>query len=225
MGIDFGKKFKGFFVEVVEDEEVDEATEQPQEETPAPASTTPAAPVTGVEDQKINDSLMQAIVEANQDGFDYFEFAQLLTQLKPTIPSEQMLFQTAFTSGKVMGASKQKLIETAAHYLKVLLQKKEEFETAVQGQTDQTVTSLGLELQNVDEAVETKNAMIQKLTDEINELAASKTDISNSIAENKAKIEKVQANFVATYNKISSRIQGDVEKINKYVPEGETANA
>lgn len=202
-----------------------ESSPEPEPEVhsqPAAVSVPPPqSAAEGQEDKKIAESLAEAVAEANIEGFDYFEFAQLLNSLKPSMPSEQQLFQTAFTSAKVMKATKQKLIDTANHYLSILNQKNDEFQEAVQQQTNQTVVHLEEELATVDQRIAEKAQEIQKLTDEINELTASKTSVGNQIAENRAKIEVVRNNFNVTISKFVNRIKSDIDKINKYLTEGE----
>jgi methyl-accepting chemotaxis protein len=228
----FGKKLAGFFFEEEEEvqDQAQEATEEKASEEPAEAAPVAPAPVVktatpeGEEDQKIAERLAQAVADNDIEGFDYFEFAQLLASLKPSMPSEQTLFQTAFTSGKVMGADKDKLLSSADHYLKVLAAEKAKFLEMVESQTSQTVTGLEESVADIDEQVAQAGEQIRQLTERINQLTEKKTEVTNQVAENKAKIEKVQNNFEITFAKYVARIQGDIEKIGKYIKE-EPANA
>ena len=220
------KKFMSLIFTSDDSEEKEEVSKSesssPEPEVPHSQPAVSVPPTTeGQEDKKIAESLAEAVAEANIEGFDYFEFAQLLNSLKSSMPSEQQLFQTAFTSAKVMKATKQTLIDTANHYLSILNQKNDEFQEAVQQQTNQTVVHLEEELSTVDQRIAEKAQEIQKLTDEINELTESKTSVGNQITENKAKIEVVRNNFNVTISKFVNRIKSDIDKINKYLTEGE----
>jgi peptidoglycan hydrolase CwlO-like protein len=161
--------------------------------------------------------LTEALEQANLEGYDYFEFAKTIDSLKPTLPSEQTLFQTAFISGKVMGASKEKLVQTASTYLEVLNKKAQEFDTVCQSKIQETVTSREDELKNMETAIQEKAAQIQRLTEEINQMTAQKTQVTNEIAENRVKIETKRNNFAATLRMFTGRISADVEKINRYI--------
>jgi len=207
------KKLASLFVEIQEDK----ADAKP---SVAEAPAAPAPPVQAEEDKGIADTLQKALAGANMEGFDYFEFAQICQQLKPNIPSEEMLFQTAYMSGKVMGATKQKLIQSADHYLQVLGGKQSEFEEAVKEQVDQTVTSLQKELASVDAGMKSKTELIRGLTEEINGLAQRQAKVTSQIAQNKARIEQIRANFAATIARFVQRIKDDGQKIDKYIQEG-----
>ena len=208
---------------------VQQEEDNPQDVSPAKAESSsaiktgsaPATSVTpsssGTQDEAVLKLLSEAIDKANIDGFDYYEFAQMLQALKPTLPSEQTLFQTAYTSGKVMGATKEKLIQTANVYLDVLNKKAQEFENACQAKIDELVTGREKELKNMEGMIQEKAAAIQKLTEEINQMTAQKTQITNEIGENKVKIETKRNNFKATLQVFTGRIQGDIEKINRYI--------
>jgi vacuolar-type H+-ATPase subunit I/STV1 len=213
-----GKSFIGLFVQV----EDNKAAASPAPSTAASTTTkatqaSVAASPTGTQDDAVLQLLSEAIDKANIEGFDYYEFAQMLQALKPTLPSEQALFQTAFTSGKVMGASKEKLIQTAGVYLDVLKKKSQEFEGACQAKIDELVTSREKDLKNMENAIQEKAAAIQKLTEEINQMTAQKTQITNEIGENRVKIETKRNNFAATLQVFTTRIQSDIEKINRYI--------
>jgi len=222
MGKNIGKSFMGLFVQV------DDTSKPPAPETKSEAnitmksasiSTSPVAgSPAGTQDDTVLQLLSEAIDKANVEGFDYYEFAQMLQALKPTLPSEQTLFQTAYTSGKVMGASKEKLIQTAGVYLDVLKKKSQEFEGACQAKIDELVTSREKDLKNMESAIQEKAAAIQKLTEEINQMTAQKTQVTNEISENKVKIETKRNNFAATLQVFTTRIQGDIDKINRYIP-------
>jgi vacuolar-type H+-ATPase subunit I/STV1 len=218
-----GTTLKGFFFEEAAPVAPPSDAKQPGAPTVSPVASS-GAPAIGEEDLKIAETLSKAVAAANIEGFDYFEFAQLITSLKPSLPSEQTLFQTAYTSGKVMGASKAKLVESAKHYLKVLDAERKKFEDMVASQTQQSVTGLEKEMGDIDEQTAQAAEQIRQLTDKVNGLSEKKTQITNQIAENKARIEKVQNNFQATLGKHVVRIQTDMEKIEKYIKE-ETANA
>jgi len=220
MGKNIGKSFIGLFVQT------DDASKSAAPETKTEANTTKVTPVatsvaasipSGTQDDAVLQLLSEAIDKANIEGFDYYEFAQMLQALKPSLPSEQTLFQTAYTSGKVMGASKEKLIQTAGVYLDILKKKSQEFEGACQAKIDELVTSREKDLKSMEESIQEKATAIQKLTEEINQMTAQKTQITNEIGENRVKIETKRNNFAATLQVFTSRIQGDVEKINRYI--------
>jgi len=213
-----GKSLLGIFIQMEDDDKKDSAPEPTPNTVPAavPASG-PTDTIPGALDELVVKMLSEAIDNANLEGFDYYEFAQMLAALKPSLPSEQALFQTAFTSSKVMGATKEKLIQTAGVYLELLNKKSQEFEGACQEAVKTLVTSREDELKKMDEAIQEKAKAIQTLTEEINNMTAQKTQITNTIGENRLKIDTSRNNFTATLQTFTGRIQGDIEKISKYI--------
>jgi hypothetical protein len=218
MGKNIGKSLLGIFLQI-EDEEKTSATPQtvPPEVSATGPTSAPKETVSGAPDESVVKLLSDAIDKANIDGFDYYEFSQMLTALKPSLPSEQALFQTAFTSSKVMGATKEKLIQTAGVYLELLNKKAQEFEGACLDAVENLVTSREKELKAMDIAIQEKAAAIQALTEEINNMTAQKTQITNEIGKSQLKIDTHRNNFTATLQTFTSRINGDIEKINKYI--------
>jgi ferritin-like protein len=223
MGKNIGKSLLGIFVQMEEEEKKETPTTAPAASvTSSPASRAPStstspASTPGAQDDTVIKLLSDALDKANLEGFDYYEFAQMLQALKPSLPSEQALFQTAFTSSKVMGATKENLIQTAGVYLDLLNKKAQEFETACQAAVKELVTGREDELKAMDVAIQEKAAAIQKLTEEINNMTAQKTQVTNDIGENRLRIDTRRNNFTATLQVFTSRIQGDIEKVNKYI--------
>ena len=223
------KKLMGLFVDYDEDPKEEkkdekEVAEEKVEEAIKPASAPapvamPTSTVSGETNQEILESLASALENANMDGFDYFEFAQVHEKLKKSMPSEEARFKAAFTSGSVMGVTRQKLLETAQHYLGVLNQEAEKFAQFYNDQLKRTVSDREESLTGMDESIKEKKAMIDQLNDEINQLTNDKSAINAEIIENKGKAEKVKNDFMATMDIFVSRINGDIEKIGKYITE------
>jgi hypothetical protein len=183
----------------------------------APVRTIPVDVASGKPDQALIDTLAQALEKANLEGFDYFEFAKVLDNLAATLPSEQMRYQTAFASSAVMGANKQKLLDTAEHYLSVLAGEAEQFSKMVSEQTKINVTDKEDSILVLDANIKEKADLITKLTQEINEQTATKTAILNEAAQNRINIEKVQNDFAACLKLFIDKINADKAKINQYI--------
>jgi len=212
---------KGLFVETEDDEEVpkekDTSPEAPQVEEPATQTAIPVDVSAGKPDQSIIDNLAMALEKANLDGFDYFEFAKVVDQMSATIPAEQVRYGAAFASAAAMGANKQKLLETADHYVEVLKGEAEKFSTMVAAQTKETVTDKEDSVADIDASIKEKADMITQLTNEINELSSNKAAILNEASENKIKIQKIQNDFAACLKVFLDKITGDKTKIEQYI--------
>lgn len=209
-----GKSLMNLFVKM-EDDPVEAKVEEKTPATAIPVSVPTMQ--AGKADEAISSNFVKALEKANLPGYDYFEFAKTVEALRPTLPAEQTLFQTAFASAVVMSVSKDKLLETAQHYLSVLDAKAQEFNQVVQQRTADTVTKREKDIADSDAAIKAKAEQIQKLTEEMNVLTTQKTATANEISENRMKIEQVQINFMATFDIFANKIKGDIDKIKKYI--------
>ena len=207
------KDIAGLFIQIQDDEKEAKV----QSEVKPPEATMEIRAVSGQQNENIAVSLSKALDEANLEGYDYFEFAKTLEALKPALPAEQTLYQTALASGSVMGATKDKLIQTAQHYLDILGKKQEEFNQAAQVQINETVIDKEQGVVDLDNQIQVKAEQIRKLTDEINSLTNKKVEVTNEISANKVKIEQVKNDFAATLQAFMSKIHGDMERIEKYL--------
>lgn len=207
-----GKNIMNLFIKMEDDPKPDVKPEV------KPVVTAPVANASaGRTDEKITQGLVKALEDANLDGYDYFEFAKTLDALRPSMPAEQNLYQTAFATGAVMGATKDNLLRTAQHYMGALESEHAKFQDLCKEQTENTVTGPEKQVAAVDEKIKVLAEQIKAITDEINTLSASKVKVSNDISDSKAKIEQIRNNFAATLAVFTGRIQGDLEKIQKYI--------
>lgn len=223
-----GRKILNLFVEM-EDEPVEkDAPSSSVGKAPAPraANVPPPLPVAsgsaqsapqGAADEVIAKNIADALEKANLAGFDYFEYAKMLEALKPTIPAEQALYQTAYTSGMVMGANKKMLTDSAGHYLSVLDRESRNFAETVRKRIDDSVKGKEAQIESIDAAIKEKAAAIAALTEEINRMSEQKNSILNEVTENKIKIEKVQNDFTTTMQLFTGKIRSDLEKIERYI--------
>lgn len=222
------KKIIGLFVDYNEDEKEDEKIEEEKIEKKSSSPIPPvisSPPITentnsiGETNEQIMESLAKTLEKANLEGFDYFEFAKILDNLKEKMPSEQARFQAAFASSNVMGASKDKLLETAQYYIGILDKESEKFEIFYANQLKRTVEDKENRLNEIDSSINGFTEEIERLTNQINDLTNEKSSINNEIIENKGKAEKVKSDFTCTLNIFLKKINGDIEKIKKYLTE------
>jgi len=214
------KGLMSFFVKVENDgkEETKEikSSAQPQFATSAPAPATGFIP-SAREDAEIKKQLADAIEQANQPGYDYFEMAKSVEAQAAIIPSEALRFQSTFAAIASMGVTPDKLIDSAQFYLSVLKKKEDEFSKTVNAHMAEAVTSRENEATKFDADMVAKSEQIKKLTEEINSLQQQKTAIVNEISTNKAQIEQVKNNFATTMKVFVDRINTDIEKIKTYL--------
>ena len=192
-----------------------------QKANSAPSKETPTAvasePQEGKPTAKFMEIFFGAMEKHNLDGFDYLEFKQSLKSLEKMPMDEQTRYQSAFAMAKTMGATPQKLIDAAAHYLKVLLHEEKKFEQALENQRARQIGGREKQIKDLEVGIQQKAQHIKKLTQEIEQsqkqLAGIKSEISGAVS----KVETTKNNFIASYNVVVSQIQSDVENMKKYL--------
>jgi len=200
----------------------------PKKKTPTQATPTTSAPKGAVVEEspegqkgkattKFMEILFGAMEKHNLDGFDYIEFKESLKSLEKMPMDEQTRFQSAFAMAKTMGATPKKLVDAAAHYIKVLKHEENKFEQALANQRTRQIGGREKQIKDLEVGINQRAQQIKKLTKEIEQsqkqLATIKGEISGAVS----KVETTKNNFIASYNIVVAQIQADVEKMKKYL--------
>ena len=122
-------------------------------------------------DQKSVDFLTNALEKNNLPGFDYIEFKQSLAALAQMNIDETTAFKSAFATASTMGLTKDKLLQTAKHYLKIVEKEKAQFELAMQKQIQQRVDSKLSEVDKLKEQILKHREKIQQLEAQISQIS------------------------------------------------------
>jgi predicted nucleic acid-binding Zn-ribbon protein len=204
------KKFniKSLFVQTEEDPEEVVSTHvatSPTLTSPVMHATTSVATV----DPTISASLTKALEDANLPSYDYLEFAEAVDQQASIISDEATRFKSVAMIAKQMGATPEKLVEAANHYLNVLKGKENEFVTAMQDSMG-AVNQTEKEIQSID-------VRMSELKTEMDSLQEQKKTKIDGIAKNKEKIDQVKAGFYTTLKVFTDKITSDITKINTYL--------
>lgn len=218
------KNLKSIFIE--EDEESGKKKAPPSKKGNKPVASTPP-PKAQVSESKAGDPgqvtkkfmevLLKAMEANNLDGFDYLEYKQSLKSLEKMPMDEQTRFQSAFAMAQTMGATPQKLIQTAEHYVQVLQNEEKKFEEALTNQRTKQIGSKTQEINKLEENIKAKAVRIKKLTQEIEAAQKKSEALKTQIATASQKVESTKNNFIASYNALIEKISGDIEKMGKYL--------
>jgi hypothetical protein len=147
--------------------------------------------------------------EANIPGPDYYEFARMIAVMQG-IPDEAARYNAAFAGLQVQGLNKQRLLDTAGEYLRVL--------TADAGQFQATVDSSYQEkVRGKETEAEEKAARIQALSQEILQLQQRISALQEEIQASKEKLAGGSSAYSAESKRRQQEISRDVEKINQYI--------
>ncbi|TAK50472.1 MAG: hypothetical protein EPO28_00270 [Saprospiraceae bacterium] len=219
------KKLKSLFV--VDDESA-VANEQPEGGTnkqpvpdsgrePQPAGSVSFTKDSGQSSAKFMEVLHAAMEKQNLSGVDYLEYKQSLKSLEKMPMDEPVRYQSAYAMAQAMGATPQKLVESASHYIDVLKNEDGKFQQAVQTQRKEQIGARQEAVAALEKALQDKAAQIKKLTGEMEQHRAEVAGLTAQIQSATEKVESMQASFRATYDSLVAQITADVENMKKYL--------
>lgn len=168
-------------------------------------------------DEKSIRFLTNALEKNNLPGFDYIEFKQSLLALEAMDMEEEVAVKSAFATASTLGLTKDKLLKTAEHYKKVLMNEKVQFDAALQKRVQQRIGAKEAELEKLKKQIQDYKSKIAQLEEKIaknQETIESQDDV---IQKEKDKIESTKDGFELTLQSIVNAIDKDVETINLYI--------
>lgn len=159
------------------------------------------------------ESLIRALERNNQPGFDYIEFKQSLARLLEMGMDQAISFKSAFATASTVGLTKDKLLQTADHYKKVLLSEKQQFDAALQKQMEQRVESKLAEVKTMKQQIEDYKAKIQQLQEKIAKAQSTIDHADEHVRAAKEKIAATKEGFEVTLRTVLNEIDEDIEQI------------
>jgi uncharacterized protein (DUF3084 family) len=220
---DFLKKFKGIFI--AEDTAAQSPSQATQPNTSTPAATpqpqtvssTPIYVSSGKLNERFSEILLTALEKNNQEGFDYFEFRESLKNLSKMPLDERTRYQSAFAMAQTMGATPDKLKQSASHYIQVLRNELTKFEEAHAQQRNKLIGERQVEFENLEKVIQNKAEQIKQLTKDIEESTNRREVIQKEIEQSTVKIENTRTDFEATFQVVVSQMEADIQKMGEYL--------
>lgn len=210
------KNIKSWFI-IEEEEPKKEAPKQAPKEQAKPVVENQATSAASQVNQDFLDILFKAMEDNNLNGFDYLEFKKSLQSLKKMEMDEATRYQSAFAMAQTMGATPEKLVQTAEHYLNVLQTEESKFQKAAANQQEKSIGSKEQEINQLEITIKTKAEQIKQLTQEIEQHREQTELLKKEIADASIKVETTRNNFVASYNALAGQITTDIENIKKFL--------
>jgi len=222
----FFKNLKSIFVH--QDPNADSATTiEPSVKTgpslsapsPIPTTNTFVTPTysSGNPDEKYTNILLEALGAQNIDGFDYMEFRQSVKSLVKMTMDEATRYQSAFAVAQTMGATTNKILESAKHYLDVLNAENAKFNESLAIQKKKQIADRANEKLNIEGSVKQMESQIAELAKRIAEEKTKLQSIQEAVGKAETKISETSGAFKASYELIQTEIQGDINKIKQYL--------
>jgi len=200
-----------------ETKEVNTATEQVQAINLTNNTSIPQ--MNGAFDTKFHEYLLGVIEKNNLDGVDYYEFNKSKKNLDNAPGfTEQMKYQSAFG---VLQAStnltKERLLETADHYLNVLDNEEKDFEASKKSKIASDVTSRMNNVSEKEKMIASKSEDIIKLQTDIAQLRNEMSVLQNEAQNEQFKIESTAKNFKYTLEAVKAQIISDKTNIQTFI--------
>ncbi|MFK7947641.1 MAG: hypothetical protein AB8G11_08630 [Saprospiraceae bacterium] len=169
-------------------------------------------------DERSAKFLVDALSRNNLPGFDYLEFKQAVGTLESMNMDETIAFQSAYATASTMGLTKEKLLETANYYKKILTSEQGKFTQALQQQTKIQIAGKQKEITNTQNVIEQKKQQIDRLHLEIAKHQEYISKAQEQIEASKHKIFSAKENFEKTYTVIKEELSDDITKITTILP-------
>lgn len=163
------------------------------------------------------DVLLDAMAKSNLEGIDYLEYRQSLDSLSKMEMDEGTRFRSAFAMAQTMGATTEKLVSSAGHYLQVLEEERKKFQEALKKHSQLKVERRQKEAEELAVSVGELKRKIREFTEEITRQEARISQISKEMGEAEGRITDTRNNFDASYAFVSQRIRQDIEKIKEFL--------
>jgi len=166
---------------------------------------------------KFLEVLFGALESSNQDGFDYMEFKEFLRSLANVPMDEGTRIKSAFATAQTMGATKEKILESARQYLSLLSTEQTKFEEALVGQKERNLTGKQNEIKQLEQTINNKEAEIEKLKADLQAHRQQISDLEKEINAASEKLAQTANDFEASYQALVGQIQGDVKNIESHL--------
>ena len=174
-------------------------------------------PQTGKPDSKFVDILLKAVEKNNLEGFDYLEYKSSLQSLSGMDMDEETKYRSSLAMAQTMGATPEKLIKTAQHYIATLNKEKSKFQDALKGQKAKQVTGKESSIKQIEQGIAGKLKKISELQKEIENDNKKVAEMKTGINKAAAKVQKTSDSFHYAFNVVSGQILADIEKMQKYL--------
>lgn len=190
--------------------------------TPWPQAGFPVAPVAvidGAQKDKYRVNLEKAMSEEDIPGPDFLEFRNGFRSMKSAMVGapESTVFQGALAMMTGQGVKVDYLAQTADHYLNVLEKCQHEFEAHTQENLKAKVADRMAAADKIQAAIQDKQNLVAKLTQEIGELGQQEVQVRQEAAQSQAEITaKVQV-FLQAKTEAAQEIAGIKQTLSAYL--------
>ena len=217
------KKFKSLFIVDEKGSTEEKAGQEPDSREKKETSSTPAfenpkgGGGKGQVQDKFLDVLFKALENSNQDGFDYMEFKDFLKSLANVPMDDSTRYKSAFATAQTMGATKEKILASARHYINILASEQSKFQEALEGQRKRNLTGKQDEIRQLEQTIQQKEKEIEQLKADIDAHRKQIGSLESEIGSASEKLIQTAGDFEATYQALLGQIESDVKNIESHL--------
>ena len=180
-----------------------------------PTSTT----VSSEKEKKVIKSLLKLLDDSNLEGPDFYEFCIALKEMQKIggNTEEGNLYKMVYTTLRITGLTKQRLIESGNEYLKILSNYLVSFEENHEATVQNKVGSKVIEKSDIEKLINQKTAQIESMQSEIVGLKTRQQNLGKEIQIETQNIEDTKSAFISGYSKLVAELNSNLEKINQHI--------
>ena len=166
---------------------------------------------------KMTERLLQAIDDANLDGFDYLEYKRAVKGLQKFSMDEATQFRSAFTTASTIGATLPTLVSSAEHYLHVLDAERDKFDAAFKMEYGRKVTQAESDVKRLRQEITDKAEAIKRLQAEIEQRQGEVAKLEQGAQSVRNKVLATRDSFQASFEHVRGVITADIERMRRYL--------
>jgi chromosome segregation ATPase len=166
-------------------------------------------------DRKSADFLAAALAKAMTRDFDYMKYRQSMNAMKDLNLDEMTAFKSAYAAAQAMGVTKDGLVNSANQYLQILMQEKNQFDTALSNQVKERVSAKRDEVVKLQQRIEEMKQKIREFESRINEYQGKIDAADDDVEAAKQKIMETKDRFETAFKAFTEVISKDIDRINQ----------
>jgi hypothetical protein len=192
--------------------------------TQAPAASAPAAaPVSSmtsfsamsytpapVVDPSIQEMLNQSLQENKLSGFDYLKFITAVEESRSSGVPEDARFKMTYSTAKQLGVDKNSLLKSGQHYVDVLAQDENDFNSDCDQYEKSQVTAREAKIAQIENTITDLNKQLSQLNQD-------HMTLSSELQQERIKLESRKVSFKVTLESFRGAIKSNIDKINQYL--------
>jgi hypothetical protein len=184
---------------------------------PASTYTTTPGTLSKADADKFEKHFAELFDKANMPGPDYYEFWKMMETLEAAVPDDKTRMTAVFASLQVQGLSKDKLLESAAQYQKIIEKDRLEFQGAVNTKALSDIEGRKSTVAELEKKNAANAAMIQQLTKEIEANNTKAVTLKKEVIDEEAKLNNNKNGYNIACDAMAAMINGDMQKINTHL--------